>query len=137
MTANNISPQFREDDRFTVTLGEDINEYIQNFIESGDDYNFNSPQILCYSHGFLDYESKIFYTTYVHLICFTSEKACVEINDKCSTICTQNIMINFFQNVDITSVMVNRSSSLSHTLAGLPELISKYTPQGPGIHRYV
>jgi hypothetical protein len=52
--ANSMATRFKADKKFTGKLGEDLTEYISNYMDAANDYNLSAKQELDYMHHLLD-----------------------------------------------------------------------------------
>jgi hypothetical protein len=58
--AHSIATRFKADQKFTGKLGEDLTEFISNYMDAANDYNLSAMQKLDYMHHLLDGEAKSF-----------------------------------------------------------------------------
>lgn len=59
--AHNISQRFKNEDRFTGKLGENIEEYLGNYEVACEDYNLSETQKLRHLHNLFDEDAKRFF----------------------------------------------------------------------------
>jgi hypothetical protein len=72
--AHSMATRFKIEHKFTGNLGEDLTEYISNFMDAADDYNLTNKQNMDFAHLLHDGEAKRFYREKICPLVRTSPK---------------------------------------------------------------
>ena len=133
--AHSIALRFRNDDKFSGKLGEDLNEAINLYLDAANDYELNQEQRLKYFHTIFEGEARRFYRLKVSKRVPTFSEACVKMRTEFKRITRQNRVRKYLQGLRLTAVMRERSCSVTEALEELRETITKFSQQGPRNHR--
>ena len=63
--AHNVASHFKREDRYTGKIGEEINEFINNYCDAVSDYGLSTEQMLKYFPNVFDREAKRFFRSNV------------------------------------------------------------------------
>jgi phage-related protein len=72
--AHSMATRFKIEQKFTGKLGEDLTEYISNYMDAANDYNLTNQQKMDFMHHLLDGEAKRFYREKFYPLVQTSLK---------------------------------------------------------------
>ena len=79
--AHNMALRFKNQDKFTGKLGEDLTEHINSYIDAAQDYNLDQTNKLAFFHNIFDGEATRFYREKVRDGCGNFGEACQVIQD--------------------------------------------------------
>ena len=94
---HNISQRFKKEDRFTGKIGEDINEYFENYELAAEDYSVSSTQKHRYLHNLFEEEAKRFYRSEVQTDSLSYEDARLKMEKEFNSFTRQNRVRQYLQ----------------------------------------
>ena len=133
--AHNIALRFRNDDKFSGKLGEDLNEAINLYLDAANGYELNQEQRLKYFRNIFEGEARMFYRLNVSKRVQTFADACVKMRTEFNSITRQNRVRKYLQGLWLTAVMRERSRSVTEALEEFRETITKFAQQSSRNHR--
>lgn len=133
--AHNISQRFKKDDKFTGKLGENLQDFLNNYEEACIDYSFTPEQKLKYLHNLFEGEAKAFYREHVFTVCHSYPEACNTLLAKFNNISRQIRVRQYLQSLSLNAIVSKESCDVSEGLEKLRNTIVKFAPQGPMSYR--
>ena len=133
--AHSTALRFKNQDKFTGKLGEDLTEHINNYIDAAQDYNLDQTNKLAFFHNIFDGEPKRFYREEVGNRCGNFGQACQVMQDEYNSITQQKRIRKYLQSLWIQSLMHAKKLNTAEALEELREIITRFAPQGPRTHR--
>jgi hypothetical protein len=130
-----MATRFKADQKFTGRLGEDLTNYISNYMDAANDYNISEKQKLDYMHHVLDGEAKRFYREKILSSCATFAEASSIMQEEFNSLTRHNRVRKHLQNLRLSTIVENRRCTVTKALEELLEIMTKLTPQGPRTHR--
>ena len=127
--------RFKNRDKFTGKLGEDLTEHINNYIDASQDYCLDQDNKFAFFHNIFEGEAKRFYREKVRERCGNFEQACQIMQDEYNNITRQNRIRKYLQSLRIQSLMNTKKLNTAEALEELRENIPRFAPQGPRTHR--
>jgi hypothetical protein len=132
---HSMATRFKAEQKFTGKLGEYLTEYISNYMDAANDCNLSAKQKLEYMHHLLDGEAKRFYREMILSSCATFAEATGMMQEEFNSLTSVNRVRRHLQRLRLSTIVGNRSCSVTEALEELWEIITKLTPQGPRTHR--
>jgi hypothetical protein len=133
--AHSMATRFKIEQKFTGKLGEDLTEYISNYMDATNDYNLTNQQKMDFMHHLLDGEAKRFYREEVLSSCTNFAEATAMMQAEFNSLTRQNVVRKHLHKLRLVTIVKKRNCTVTEGLEELREIITKLTPQGPRTHR--
>jgi hypothetical protein len=133
--AHSMATRFKIEQKFTGKLGEDLTEYISNYMDAANDYNLTNQQKMDFMHHLLDGEAKRFYREKVLSSCTNFAEATAMMQAEFNSLTRQNRVRKHLQKLRLVTIVKKRNCTATEGLEELREIITKLTPQGPRTHQ--
>lgn len=103
--AHNVALRFKNQEKFTGKLGEDLTENISNCIDAAQDYKLDQTNKLAFFHNIFDGKAKRFYREKAKGRCGTFEQASQILQDEYNSVTKQNRIRHYLQSLRIRTLM--------------------------------
>ena len=133
--AHNMAIRFKEESKkFSGTLGECWNEYLNEYLFAANDYNLTASQKLSYLHHLLRDNAKRFYSRHVQGICASFAEAVAIMEKEYNSFSRQSRIANHLKMIRVKDFL-DKNNNMSDALEKLSAEISRLAPQGPPHYR--
>ena len=133
--AHNMALRFKNRDKFTETLGEDLTEHINNYIDASQDYCLDQGNKLALFHNIFKGEAKRLYREKVREVCGNFGEAWQIMQNEYNEITRQNRIRKYLQSLRIQSLRNTKKLNTAEASEELREIITRFAPQGLRTHR--
>jgi hypothetical protein len=130
-----MATRFKIEQKFTGKLGEDLTEYVSNYMDAAKDYDLTNKKNLDFMHHLLDREAKRFYRENVLSFCTNCAEATAMMQEDFNSLTRQNCVRKHQQKLRFLTIVKKKNCTVTEGLEELREIITKLTPQGPRTHR--
>lgn len=107
--AHSLSQRFKKEERFTGKLGENIEEYFDNYKTASEDYALTEQQKFRYLHNLFDEDAKRFYRTNVQYISLSYNEARTKMENEYNIITRQSRVKQYLQSLHLNKIIEKES----------------------------
>ena len=131
-----MSQRFKcKSEKFSGKIGDNIEEFFQNYDIAVTDYSLSEEQKKKYLHNLFDEEAKRFYRSIHNLNDLQFDQIKSKMVNEYNNITRQNRVRQYLQGLKLSEIIQKESCDISTGLERIREIITKYTPNGPEVYR--